>query len=338
MKMAFVTPHRLPRAEHPAFATILANTLLSTVPGISGAGPSPEKTVLTPLLDAELIARGTITSMQCKSDTPTGCPTPAVITRAVLELLELKPLFINAGLTQPPVVPCLDLYGMPGLDPRDTDAVPGAEDLFIKGREIGKFLSQYSDLVVLGECVPGGTTTALCVLRALGYQAKVSSSFVNNPVDLKEEVWRKVSERAGGFHGKKPLDIIRITGDPMIPAAAGLADGFCGKVILAGGTQMLAVAAIARAMGQKPPDIATTCYVRDDRSADIDATARKIGAGMYFVDPGFENIGHPGLARYCAGEVKEGMGAGGAMFLAALQGFSPDEIRRQILATLTGYR
>src|SRR5512137_1545550 len=65
----------------PLFAGILANTLLSTVPGISGAGPGPEKTLLTPNLDAELITNGVITSHPFNPNTPTGCPTPATITR-----------------------------------------------------------------------------------------------------------------------------------------------------------------------------------------------------------------------------------------------------------------
>ena len=41
--------------REPIFCSILGNTILSTVPGISGAGPTPEKTLLTPVLDAELI-------------------------------------------------------------------------------------------------------------------------------------------------------------------------------------------------------------------------------------------------------------------------------------------
>ena len=51
----------------------------------------------------------------------------------------------------------------------------------------GEQLSGYSDLLVLGESVPGGTTTALCVLRSLGYEVGVSSSYSSNPSTLKEE-------------------------------------------------------------------------------------------------------------------------------------------------------
>ena len=100
----------------------------------------------------------------------------------MMEFCDLQPLFINAGLSHTPTVPCLDVYGEIGEDPRFHDAVPQAQELVLKGKWIGKFLSESSDLLVLGECVPGGTTTALCVLRALGYDASVSSSFVDNPL------------------------------------------------------------------------------------------------------------------------------------------------------------
>ena len=105
----------------------------------------------------------------------------------------LAPVLINAGLAHTPTVPCLDVYGSPGGDPRKVDAVPHAAHLFERGEMIGRLLSQYSDFLMLGECVPGGTTTALCVLRALGYEASVSSAFARNPLDLKDAVCRKYS-------------------------------------------------------------------------------------------------------------------------------------------------
>jgi len=335
--MEFVSPHGLKKADNPLFIGILANTMLSTVPGVSGAGPTAEKTLLTPVLDAELITNGAITSMPARPNTPTGCPTPATITRAMMELLDTAPLFVNAGLVHTPTVPCLDFYGSPGEDPRYSDAVPGASDIFLKGESLGRFLSRYSDLLVLGECVPGGTTTALCVLRALGYYARVSSSYVTNPAGIKEEIWNLVQARTGSFSPENPLDIIRITGDPMMAAAAGIVSGCKGRVLLAGGTQMLAVAALLKAMGKEVPGVAMTCYVRNDPDADITVTGQAIGAKIFSVDPGFGEIGHPGLARYCIGEVKEGMGAGGAMFLASLQGFTAERIRHQIFSTVSRY-
>ena len=336
--MAFLSKDPGIAAERPLFSSILANTVLSVVPGISGAGPSPEKTLLTPILDAELIARGSITSMPARPDTPTGCPTPASITRSIMELCGTKALFINAGLSFRPTVPCLDVYGEPGNDPRFMDAVPLARDLYQSGRSLGEFLSRWCDLLVVGECVPGGTTTALCVLRSLGYPARVSSSFVENPVRMKEEVWDAVSRRIEAESVWSPLDIIRCCGDPMIALCAGLGSTCTRQMVLAGGTQMLAVAAVMKAMGIPLPLVATTVYVRDDPSANFSEIAQSIGVDVVYVDPGFGDLGHSGLARYCIGEVKEGMGAGGAMFMAYLLGHSPSSIREKIFETVASYR
>jgi uncharacterized protein (TIGR00303 family) len=335
--MAFLSQTPNIYGKRPFFSCILGNTLLSTVPGLSGAGPNPELTLMTPVLDAELVMRGEITSAPVKPNTPTGCPTPAVITGAIMDLTGITPLFINAGLRYPPTVPCIDALGNVGEDPRICDAVPKARDLYLHGEMIGRFLSSYTDLLVVGECVPGGTTTALCVLRALGYDAAVSSSFMTNPQSLKEEVCEQVLARVHSARVKEPLDIVRCAGDPMMPVAAGIAHAYRGQIFLAGGTQMLAVCAVIRAMGDSVPPVVTTVYVRDDPTANIIPVAQKIGAMVYYVDPGFGSLGHDGLARYCTGEVKEGTGAGGAMFLAYLLGFSPIEIQQKIFDTVTRF-
>ncbi|MFA6331915.1 MAG: TIGR00303 family protein [Methanoregula sp.] len=331
--MAFLSEKPPFSVKNPVFCGILANTLLSTVPGISGAGPTPEKTLLTPILDAELIATGNVTSHPFKPNTPTGCPTPSSITRAMVYLMGIEPLFVNAGLRHTPTVPCYDLYGSVGEDPRFRDAVPHARALYSQGESLGKFLSHTSDLLVIGECVPGGTTTALCVLRALGYEASVSSSFIENPVSIKEEICSKTLARIIADKVSEPLDIVRYTGDPMMPVVAGMIKSYTGNILLAGGTQMLSVAALAKAMGMTPPAVVTTSYVRDDPTANVDHIASRIGVHMYYVDPGFGTLGHAGLARYCIGEVKEGFGAGGAMCLAHLMGHSEETIRERILST-----
>jgi uncharacterized protein (TIGR00303 family) len=289
------------------------------------------------VLDSELIVQGIITSTDIQPNTPTGCPTPAAITRAMMILCGLDPIFINAGLSHRPTIPCIDLYGDPGSDPRKGDAVPGASGLFERGKWLGTLLTRLSDLIVIGECVPGGTTTALCVLRALGYPAMVSSSFPDNPVSVKERVCEEVMERFGSNRIEDPIAIVKAAGDPMMPVAAGVCTTYRGQVLLAGGTQMLAVAALVKNLGRNPPPVITTCYVKEDRTANVGEMAEEIGVRLYSIDPGFGTIGHSGLARYCIGEVKEGMGAGGAMFLAYLMGFSPEEIREAIFQTVTSY-
>lgn len=335
--MPFLSESPQIRYKKPIFCVILGNTMISTIPGISGAGPTPEKTLLTPNLDAELVTSGRITSFPLKPNTPTGCPTPASITRAMIELTGVPPLFINAGLKYPLTVPYFDALGQIGEDPRKSDAVPLAKSLFCHGQEIGKFLSWSSDLLILGECVPGGTTSALCVLRALGYPATVSSSFIQNPVNQKESLCQEVLAGIVSDSISDPLEIVTRVGDPMIPVAAGIAHTYKGTLILAGGTQMLAVCGVIKATHGPMPAIATTVYVRDDRTANVENLAAIMGVSIYYVDPGFGELRHEGLARYCHGEVKEGTGAGGAMFMACMMGFTPDQIQKKIFETVQAY-
>ncbi len=335
--MSFVSTRADFSAESPMFALILSNSLVSTIAGVSGAGESPAKSMMVPPLDAELIINGEITSVDMTPNTPTGCPTPAVLTLAMMDLIGMKPLMIAAGLDHEVTVPHINLGGKAGGDPREGRAVPNAKELFEKGRWLGEYFSQTHDLLVLGECLPGGTTTALCVLRALGYQAKVSSCLVDNPVCIKDKIALEAVEKVQKAGVTDPLEIVSMVGDSMIPVAAGIAEGYRGKLFLAGGTQMLAAAAVIRALGNTVPDIVTTIYVYDDKTASFKETAAAVGADAYYVDPEFGSIGHAGLARYAEGEIKEGSGAGGAMFLASILGFAPEVIRNTIREQVIRY-
>jgi len=49
-------------------------------------------------------------------------------------------------------------------------------------------------------------------------------------------------------------------------------------------------------MGLPLPRVVTTCYVRDDPSANFAETASQIGVQVTYVDPEFGEIGHSGLA------------------------------------------
>ena len=48
------------------------------------------------------------------------------------------------------------------------------------------------------------------------------------------------------------------------------------------------------------------------------------------VDPNFEEAEYPGLKNYLDGFVKEGVGAGGAMFTALIRGNSVERLRKKI--------
>jgi len=60
-----------------------------------------------------------------------------------------------------PKVPFIDLDAHPGGDIRKGHAVPDAIGIYEKSVALGKKLAKLSDFVIIGESVPGGTTTAM---------------------------------------------------------------------------------------------------------------------------------------------------------------------------------
>jgi uncharacterized protein (TIGR00303 family) len=197
---------------------------------------------------------------------------------------------------------------------------------FDHGELLGKQLAALSDLVVIGESIPGGTTTALAVLNALGIDAsfKVSSSMPDNPHDLKNRVVATAMKRAGSVGSS--FEAVAAFGDPMMPSVAGIASGVVaagGRVILAGGTQMSAIVAILK-HNSKPLDrlcIGTTTYVTKDSSADlaglVSAVSRQVP--VLACDLHLGGSIKPGLRAFAKGFVKEGVGAGGASIAAMIK-------------------
>jgi NaMN:DMB phosphoribosyltransferase len=169
------------------------------------------------------------------------------------------------------------------------------------------------------------------VLRALGYQAGVSSSFQSNPTALKEEVVARALARAGIKEGElknQPLRAVQEVGDPMMPAALGLMQGLNGcRTVLAGGTQMAAVLALAKALDmQGDISIATTKYIVEDRTAGFKEIVEEAGRPYYYADPGLEKSSIPPVQIYAQGYVKEGVGMGGASLLAGIYGVSQRQL------------
>jgi uncharacterized protein (TIGR00303 family) len=329
----WVEPYPDINPEKPLFVCILANTGTAKIIGISAAGKSPEMTDYTPAADAELVETGSVFSISEPAMCPSGAPTPAVLTRASVLLTGIPSLFINAGLNISPRIPFIDMNARPGGDIRKGRAVVDAIDIYRKSKDLGRKLSKLSDLVMIGESVPGGTTTAMGVMRALGYDGRVSSSFPDNPVGIKERVVNEGMKASGISFGSlknQPMRAVECIGDPMMAAAAGLVDGLNVRTILAGGTQMVSVLCMIKALGlERDVSIATTCYVANDRTANFREMAELLGITAFAADPGFGNSRLRGLRMYEKGEVKEGVGAGGAMLAAAMMGFSQYEFREK---------
>jgi uncharacterized protein (TIGR00303 family) len=338
--MAWIEPDVPRKPKKPMFLCVLSNTLTAHIPKLSAAGKTAELTDYTPAGDAELMETGGIISVPVLPMTPPyDTPTPAIMTRSALKLTDVPYHFIDSGLIVTPDVPFIDLKANPGEDIREPIAVRDAQEVYERAKLLAKKLCNHVDHIIIGESIPGGTTTAMGVLMALGYNGSVSSSADENPLELKKKVVEEGLRASGLTFGclkDDPMKAIACMGDPMMPAVVGLVAGFQDtevSVVLAGGTQMAAVYALIKHLGLNTGKlaIATTRYVVEDKSANFIELTTILGVPVvYIADPGFGKSSLKGLHRYETGTIKEGAGAGGAMYLAGLYGISQDDFRTEV--------
>lgn len=313
--------------KNPVFVCVISYTATSEIPGLTVAGANPELVKYTSPADAEFMYYGRCKCIEVVPATPDGKPTPALITRAALQAAEIPLLVVDAGAKIRPSIPFISFGIEPGRNIVNENAMDesNARKAFDHGATLGRQLAKMSDLVVIGESIPGGTTTALAVLSALGIDAKfkMSSSMPENPHDLKNKVVASAIKRAGIAHS--PFEAIAKFGDPMMPSVAGIASGVLdggGRVMLAGGTQMSAVVAILGRLGRPLGRlcIGTTSYVAKDPSADLAGLVRAAcRVPILSCDLHLGESGKPGLQAFEKGFVKEGVGAGGASIAAMIK-------------------
>ena len=314
----------------------VGTTQTARIDGISAAGADPDIMVHTPSADAEIVAYGEPIRAPVVPVSPTGCPTPAVVTRAVRDVLGFDLTVVDAGLAEPTGAPTVTVGARAGSDIREPDPVSTAPGAFAAAREFGRSLPD--DEVYLAESIPGGTTTALGVQAALGERGGVSSSLLENPVEQKREVVAEGLETSGLDEGElagEPQEAVRRMGDPVLAVVAGTALGCLESdtaVTLAGGTQLATVAALLRHAGvDRTVDLATTSFVADDPSVDLDGLADALDLSVTVTDPEFEAGDHPAFDGYAAGEAKEGVGMGGALAMAATAGVPMADLRERVL-------
>ncbi len=324
----------------PFFSCVIGVTETAKISGLSAAGKNPEITDYTPPADVELLHFGHCKCIPGVPVTPDGIPTPALITMSALKLAEIPCLVANAGLKIKPFVPFLDLGGKPGRDIRTGRALENAEEVIIRAKIAGKNLSQIVNYLVVGESIPGGTTTALGILLAMGIDAKgkVSSSMPNNPHELKIKTvdeGLKASDIKFGDCVQDPIKAVSAVGDPVIPAHVGLVLGAAENVpvIMAGGTQMAAALAVVKALNPivlNNVAIGTTRWVITDNTSDLKGLISEVAdVPVFAADLDFGSSKFEGLKAYEAGVVKEGVGAGGAAIAAMLK--SKGKITKEVL-------
>jgi uncharacterized protein (TIGR00303 family) len=327
------------RNSLPTFVCVLGFTETALIPGISAAGLTPEDRKFTACADAEFLYYGAGERPKYSLPPLTAGASPVLISRAVVEELKLPLYIFNAGLPQQPNLPAIDLGGTPALCLSTGKAMEWSivRHLFEQGLIWGEKLASNSHhhYLILSECVVGGTTTALAILTGLGINAagKVNSS---HPICNHLQKWEIVNQGLGKREIEKTslspssaLELVADVGDPMQVVVAGIAiaaSRSCG-VMLAGGTQMLAVYALARALVQahnlewQPSQIVvgTTRWVAEDTTGATVELAQLIGdIPLIATQLNFYSSRYPQLRAYEQGFVKEGVGAGAACIAASL--------------------
>ena len=325
--------------RRPRLACVLGFTKTGLIPGISAAGASPEDRKTTAIADAEFLYHGITNNPKYRLPSLTAGVSPVLIARAIVATQRIPVRLFNAGLPIPPAVPHIDLHGMPAACLSSGRALSRdcVESLFRQGLGWGHRLGQETNegYLILGECVVGGTTTALALLLGLEVPAngKVGSSHANcNHVQKETLVMQGITRWKDLYTGTlaaDPLNLVAAIGDPMqvVVAAMTLAASCHGGVMLAGGTQMLAVYALARALANYhhipwQPEcvvVGTTRWVAEDSTCDAVGLAELIrDVPLLATQLSFANSRYEPLQRYEAGYVKEGVAAGGCAIAAHL--------------------
>jgi uncharacterized protein (TIGR00303 family) len=341
------------RGKPPVFACVLGFTATGLIPGISAAGATPSDRQYTAIADAEFLYNGPQPNPKFPLPPLHVGASPALISRAVISAQAIPLYLFNAGLPHPPAIPAIDLGGKAANCLSTGQALPlrTVEALLQQGLQWGQKLAEPSETgyLVIGECVVGGTTTALAILAGLGIaaQGKVNSS---HPTCNHQQKWQLVQaglekvrmreeEKVEG-RGQRaeenpsilcplPLKLVAAVGDPMQIVVAGMtiAASRLGGVLLAGGTQMLAVYALAQAIAEvqnlawQPTQVVvgTTRWVAEDATGDTVGLAEMIGSvPLLATQLNFTHSRFPQFQAYEQGYVKEGVGAGGCAIAAHL--------------------
>jgi uncharacterized protein (TIGR00303 family) len=295
------------------------------IEGITQAG-IPTKIALTPTLDAEFISTQQLFSLPQLAKTPSGVPSPALISRAVHNLNPFSSIeILDLGVQIKPQNSILHNFDISPSDSIKDGANIDAKDIFSKGMRFGKSYELKGSYLILAESTPSGTTTAAASALALGYDCKdqFSSSFLNVPNSIKDDTIKKalshIDDKMDNF------EKLSVVSDNMLIFCAGFLLEATKRfhVVLAGGTQMAACLLIADKLREDilmrlkhdNLTLATTAWVAKDKNSDIKHLLSKLSYTPHaiYTDFSFNKAEIEVLKKYDDGEAKEGVGAGGAL-------------------------
>jgi uncharacterized protein (TIGR00303 family) len=182
-------------------------------------------------------------------------------------------------------------------------------------------------------------------------RGKVNSS---HPICNHQQKWDLVQEglKKAGLNNENnlinPLQIIAAVGDPMQIVVAAIALSASKKigVMLAGGTQMLAIFALIKVLKNisyhdaklENIIIGTTRWVAEDLTGDTIGLSNLIGnVSLCATDLNFSTSRYSNLQAYEKGYVKEGVGAGGSAIASHLLGITKEELLHMVEAIISSF-
>ncbi|MBA1438344.1 MAG: TIGR00303 family protein [Epsilonproteobacteria bacterium] len=334
-------PTQLPQGRAD-FLLAASVTKTCEIEGITQAG-IPGKIAYTPTLDAEFIVSEKLYSMPEIAETPSGVPTPALITRAVHNLNPFATIeILDLGLEVKPQHVPLHSFGIKPSQSIAKGAGINAKEIFAKGMEFGKTYELKGSYLILGESTPSGTTTAAASALALGYDldGAFSSSFLDVPNSIKNKTIQQALSliKPNMSHFEK----LGVVSDNMLLFCAGFLVEATKRfeVVLAGGTQMAACLLIAdsvredilQRLNHNNLTLATTQWVAKDRNSDIVRILSNLSYTLKtcYSTFSFADAKIPVLKKYDEGEAKEGVGAGGALGYGVTNGLENKEVLETI--------
>ncbi len=323
---------------------LLAASVTKTceIEGITQAGIAG-KIAYTPTLDAEFITTQKLFSMPEIAETPSGVPTPALITRGVENLYAFSSIeILDLGLSVQPEQIHLHSFGIKPSESIAKGATIDAKAVFMKGMAFGREYELKGNYLILGESTPSGTTTATATALAFGYDVRedFSSSFLNVPNSIKETTIN--ASLALLDDSMSRFEKLSIVSDNMLLFCAGflLEASRRFHVVLAGGTQMAACLLVADALREdvlmrlKPENVtlATTQWVAQDKHSNIKHILEQLSYTPHaiYTTFSFANAEISVLKKYDEGEAKEGVGAGASLAYAASNGISNKQLLEAI--------
>jgi len=334
-------PDTLPEGKAD-FILAASVTHTCTIPGITQAG-IPGMIPLTPTLDAEYITHEKVFSLGELAETPTGVPSPALITRASHNCNNFATIEIfNLGLEKEPQQTLLHSFGIQPSGAINQGAGIDAPALFAKGQAAGRAYELKGNYLILAESTPAGTTTAAASALALGFDVAndFSSSFKDVPKSIKEQTIEEALTLT--TPDMSNFEKLGIVSDNMLIFCAGflLEASKRFHVVLAGGTQMAALLLIADKLREdllmrinhNNVTLATTAWVANDPHANIAHILQQLSYTPHalYTTFSFADTEIPVLTKYDEGEAKEGVGAGAALAYAHRQKTTNSELLKQI--------